>query len=90
MIFANDVLQVAVAFPLAALVVQRIAVGGHLVKPDVFGGGFAHLVFWPPDLGEQQNGGADPSIGFEHAAGQGNHGLEVATLHQHLAQSFEG
>ena len=89
-VFGDDILQIAIAFLLAAFVVQRIAIGVHFVEPDVFGGRLGHLVLWPPDLGEQQNGGADPGIGFEHAAGQGDDGFEVAALDQQLAQGFEG
>ena len=55
----------------------------------MLGGGLGDLVLRPPDLGEQQDGGADPGIGFEHAAGHGDHGFEFATFHQHLAQVLE-
>src|SRR5690606_9432611 len=88
-VLSDDVLQVAKAVLLAAPVVQRITIGSHFIEPDVFGGGLGDLILWTPDLGEQQNGSADPSIGFKHATRKGDNRLEIATLHQHLAQRSE-
>ncbi|MNP73573.1 hypothetical protein D3C76_1703060 [compost metagenome] len=52
---------VVLASLLGTLVVQGIAVGLQVVEPHALGAAA---------LGEDEDGGADPSVGFEHAAGQ--------------------
>ena len=62
-----------------ALVVERQAVGVHVVEPDVVRAAGV-------GLGEEQDGGGDAGVGLEHAAGQRDHGVELLVLDQHLAQ----
>ena len=64
-----------------AFVVQGKAVGLHVVKPDLIraaGIGF----------GEEQNGGTDPGVGFEHAGGHGDHAVQFLLFHQDFTQGF--
>ena len=62
-----------------AFVVERHAVGVHVVEPDVVRAAGV-------GLGEKENGGGDAGVGFEHAAGQRDDGVELLFLDENLAQ----
>ncbi len=58
-----------------AFVVQRVAVGFHVVKPHLVcpaGAGF----------GKDKDPGGYPGIGFKHARGHGDHRLQLVFFHQ--------
>ena len=62
-----------------AFVVERQAVGVHVVEPDVVGAAGV-------GLGEDEDGGGDAGVGFEHAAGQRDDGVEFLFFDENLAQ----
>ena len=66
-----------------ALVVEAPAVGGDVVEPDVVGAAGV-------GLGEEEDGGGDAGVGFEDAAGERDHGVELLLLHQKAAQLLVG
>src|SRR5690606_28625927 len=69
------------AFQLSALVIQRVAVGLQIVEPHTLRS---------PALGKNQNGSADPGVGFEHAAGQADDAFELVVFQQLPAQLLVG
>ena len=71
----------ALAFQLGALVVQGVAVGLQVVEPHALGG---------TALGENQDGGADPGVGLEHATGQADDAFELVVVEQLLTQLLVG
>lgn len=56
-----------------ALVVQREAVGLHIIEPNVIGATVA-------GLGENQDGSRNTRIGLEHAGGHRNYGFQTVVL----------
>ena len=56
-----------------AFVVERHAVGVHVVEPDVVRAAGV-------GLGEEEDGGGDAGVGLEHAAGQRDDGVEFLFL----------
>ena len=66
-----------------ALVIQREAVGLHVIEPDVVGAAMA-------GLGKHQNGGGHPCIGLENAAGHRNHRLQAVVFDDFLADGLVG
>lgn len=61
-----------------AFVVRAESVGLHVVKPHLVGAAAV-------GAGEEQYGGAHPGVGFEHAAGHGNDGLEFLAFDEFAA-----
>ena len=66
-----------------ASVIQAPAVGLHVVEPDVIGAAGV-------GLGEEEDGGGDAGVGLEHAAGQGDDGIELLLLDEYPAQGLCG
>ena len=64
-----------------ALVIEAPAVGVHVVEPDVVGAAGV-------GLGEEQDRSRNARVGLENAAGQGDHGVELLVLDEHLAQGL--
>ena len=64
-----------------AFVVERHAIGVHVVEPDVVRAAGV-------GLGEEEDGGGDASVGLEHATGQGDDGVEFLFLDEELAQGL--
>ena len=64
-----------------AFVVERHAVGVHVVEPDVVRAAGV-------GLGEEKDGGGDAGVGLEHAAGQRDDGVEFLFLDENLAQGL--
>lgn len=62
-----------VAFLCLPLVVEAVAVGLHVIKPDLVGAA-------PAGLGEDQDGRAHPGVGFKDAAGHGDDAFEAVAL----------
>ena len=62
-----------------ALVVERPAIGLHVVEPDVVGAAGV-------GLGEEQDGGGDTGVGPEGAAGQRDNGVQLLLFDEHAAQ----
>lgn len=67
----------SLAFKLSAFVIQRVAVGLQVVEPHALGGAA---------LGENEDGGADAGVGFEHAAGQADDAFQLVVVEQLLTQ----
>lgn len=70
----NDIGDVVISHG-ASLVVQGEAVGLHVVEPHLVRAAVA-------GFGEDQDGGGDPGIGLEHAAGHGDDGLQPVAVHK--------
>lgn len=66
-----------------ALVVQREAVGLHVVEPDVIGAAGA-------GFDEDEHGGGDARVGLEDARGHGDDGPEPVVFHEFLADGRVG
>lgn len=71
---ADDVGNV-VLLGLAALIVQRKAVGLHVIKPNIFGAARA-------GFGEHQHRRGNTGVRLEHTGGHGDHSPELVVLHQ--------
>ena len=79
----KDVGQVGLVGLWAALVVERVAIGLHVVEPDMVGA--AGVGF-----GEEEDGGGDTGIGLEDAGGHGDDGVEFLLLDKGLAELLVG
>ena len=66
---------------LSAFVVERHAVGVHVVEPDVVRAAGVGLC-------EEKDGGGDAGVGLEHATGQRDDSVEFLFLDKHLAQGL--
>ena len=62
-------------------IVERHAVGVHVVEPDIVRAAGV-------SLGEDEDRGGDAGVGFEHAAGKRDHGIELLVLDEELSQGF--
>lgn len=80
---AQDVGDVIVLFIWVALVVESVTVALHIVEPHIIG---ATRV----SLGEYQNRGAHPGVGFENAGRHVDYGLKLLVFHQLATQLLVG
>ena len=75
----EDIGEVGFAGLRRALVVEREAIGLHVVEPDVVGAAAV-------GLGEEQDGGGDARIRSKHATRQRDHGIQLLLLDQDVTQ----
>lgn len=64
-----------------ALVIERIAVGLHVIEPDLIGAAAV-------GLGKKENHRQDPGIGLKDDGGHGDKGVQLLLLHQQTAQGL--
>ena len=76
----NEVGDVVLAY-LVALLVEGVAVGLHVVEPDVVGASGI-------GLGEDEDGGAYARVGQEHARGHRDDGLQAVVVYEFLADGL--
>ena len=79
----EDIGEVGLVGLRGALVVEREAIGLHVVEPDVVGAAGV-------GLGEEEDGCGDPSVGLKDAGGHGDDGIEFLILHEQLADLLVG